>query len=192
MAKLTVKTPEIVTLDYRQERGDPDYGTCMWATFRLDTERYEMMIMSDCGNYSYGWCPTPNSESFLHLMGRLDDGYLLDKLSSRTTVDREATFAAVKEYISEWCAEEDDDRLPDMDDVEVACQNYSEESIYSALLTVFDCTAMSNCDQYDLLCCIEKDYPSSAKKVVDVFMRYIKPKCREMDVGKIVLGGDRR
>lgn len=189
MAKLTVKTPEIITLDFRQERGDQDYGTCMWATFRLDTERYEMMIMSDCGNYSYSWHPTPNSESFLHLISRLDEGYLLDKLSSRTVVDGDETFAAVKEYISEWCDEDDEDRLPDMDDVKAACQNYTEDGVYQALLTEFAYTSMSSCDQYDLLCCIEKDYPTNAKKIVEVFMRYIRPKCRELDEAE---GGDSR
>lgn len=181
MAKLTIKTPEIVTLDFRQERGDPDYGTCMWATFRFDTDRYEMMIMSDCGNYSYGWYPTPDRESFLHLMSRLDEGYLLDKLSDRTVVDGAATFAAIKEYISDWCDEDDVDKLPDMEDVENACYGYTEASVFNALLTEFDCTAMSNCNQYDLLSCIKQDFPANAEKIVEVFMQYIRPKCRELD-----------
>ena len=83
MAKVSTRTPPLISLYFCQERGDPDYGSCLWAVFNFDLERYELSITSDCGNYAYGWVPTHKSESFMHLMARLDSGYLLDKLASR-------------------------------------------------------------------------------------------------------------
>lgn len=65
---VTIEKPEIITLLYHQEKADEDYGSCLWARFYLDTKNYTMSIESDCGKYSYGWYPTPDSESFLHLL----------------------------------------------------------------------------------------------------------------------------
>lgn len=81
MAKVSTRTPPLISLYFCQERGDPDYGSCLWAVFNFDLERYELSITSDCGNYAYGWVPTHKSESFMHLMARLDSGYLLDMLT---------------------------------------------------------------------------------------------------------------
>ena len=99
MAKVSTRTPPLISLYFCQERGDPDYGSCLWAVFNFDLERYELSITSDCGNYAYGWVPTHKSESFMHLMARLDSGYLLDKLASPCVINEEATFEAVKELI---------------------------------------------------------------------------------------------
>ena len=96
MAKVSTRTPPRISLYFCQERGDPDYGSCLWAVFNFDLERYELSITSDCGNYAYGWVPTHKSESFMHLMARLDSGYLLDKLASPCVINEEATFEAVK------------------------------------------------------------------------------------------------
>lgn len=45
MAKTAFKQPNILTIEFRQERGDPDYGSCLWANFNFDLERYELTIM---------------------------------------------------------------------------------------------------------------------------------------------------
>ena len=100
---VTVEKPKIITLLYRQEKSDSDYGSCLWARFYLDTQNYTMSIESDCGNYSYGWYPTPDSESFLHLLCRMDGGYLRDKLAERTIVDGDATWNALKDMIECEC-----------------------------------------------------------------------------------------
>lgn len=55
MAKVSTRTPPLISLYFCQERGDPDYGSCLWAVFNFDLERYELSITSDCGNYAYGW-----------------------------------------------------------------------------------------------------------------------------------------
>lgn len=54
MAKVSTRTPPLISLYFCQERGDPDYGSCLWAVFNFDLERYELSITSDCGNYAYG------------------------------------------------------------------------------------------------------------------------------------------
>ena len=183
MAKLLKKDPHIIELEYRQEKGDPDYGSCMWAVFLFDIERYDMLIMSDCGNYSYGWVPTPESESFLHLMDRLDDEYILEKLSSQTVIDVESTKKAVMEYIEDL-ADAFSVQLKEEDvcNLENACYQSDErdilDEIHGALLyTDLD----GKTDDYDLLCCIEKDYPAGAKKIVEVIMQYVNPKLRELE-----------
>lgn len=66
MAKVSTRTPPLISLYFCQERGDPDYGSCLWAVFNFDLERYELSITSDCGNYAYGWVPTHKSESFMN------------------------------------------------------------------------------------------------------------------------------
>ena len=183
MAKLLKKDPHIIELEYRQEKGDPDYGSCMWAVFLFDIERYDMLIMSDCGNYSYGWVPTPESESFIHLMDRLDDEYILEKLSSQTVIDVESTKKAVMEYIEDL-ADAFSVQLKEEDvcNLENACYQSDErdilDEIHGALLyTDLD----GKTDDYDLLCCIEKDYPAGAKKIVEVIMQYVIPKLRELE-----------
>ena len=83
-------------LEYRQDRDDPDYGSCLWARFYFNLEKYELNILSDCGNYAYKWMETPDSESFLELMARISDGYLLGKLCGSPS---EFDFDATKENL---------------------------------------------------------------------------------------------
>ena len=52
---IAVEKPEIITISYRQERGDKDYGSCLWARFNFDLKHYSMTIESDCGNYCARW-----------------------------------------------------------------------------------------------------------------------------------------
>ena len=85
--KVTIEKPEIITLLFKQEKSDEDYGSCLWARFYIDIKNYTLSIESDCGNYVYGWVPTPNSESFLHLLSRLNEDYLLSKISDATVID---------------------------------------------------------------------------------------------------------
>ena len=101
MATVKVTEPKMITIEYRQEKGDEDYGTCMWARFNLDLINYTMFIESDCGTYGYGWYPTPDRESFLKLCSRFSEGYLIEKLSSQTVVDNDATWEQLQNLIDE-------------------------------------------------------------------------------------------
>lgn len=184
MAKVSTRTPPLISLYFCQERGDPDYGSCLWAVFNFDLERYELSITSDCGNYAYGWVPTHKSESFMHLMARLDSGYLLDKLASPCVINEEATFEAVKELMEAWGVDfsETDrwgDPVFDMDEIKDCCYQSNERDVHDALERKFEGTSMETCDDYDLWSCIQKNFTTNAKKIVQVFMDYIQPKCKE-------------
>lgn len=184
MAKVSTRTPPLISLYFCQERGDPDYGSCLWAVFNFDLERYELSITSDCGNYAYGWVPTHKSESFMHLMARLDSGYLLDNLASPCVINEEATFEAVKELMEAWGVDfsETDrwgDPVFDMDEIKDCCYQSNERDVHDALERKFEGTSMETCDDYDLWSCIQKDFTTNAKKIVQVFMDYIQPKCKE-------------
>ena len=96
MAKVDIISPRILTIEFRQEKTDADYGSCLWARFLFDLDNYDLHITSDCGEYAHGWIPTPERESFLKLMSRVNGDYLLGKISDDTVVDGDATFANVK------------------------------------------------------------------------------------------------
>lgn len=101
MAIVEIKEPAIKVIEFRQERSDEDYGSCMWARFYFDIENYNLNIESDCGTYGYGWVPTPQTESFLKLCSRFNSGYLLDKLSERNVIDVEKTFENFKNMLTD-------------------------------------------------------------------------------------------
>jgi len=192
MAILNIKTPNIMTMEFKEEKTDPDYGRCAWAVFYFDLDRYTLMIESDCGNYTYGWHPTPNFESFLHLMGRLDEEYLLDKLSVRTVVDTETTWKAVQKYLKSVEADlidlnseddEDDHKLTEDDWIAIhdACRENTGDSCFRELRDALEYTPLDEVFfDSELIECISYTYPARAKSIVHIFMEYICPKCREL------------
>lgn len=93
-------------LEYRQDKADTDYGSCLYARFYFNLDKYELNIISDVGNYAYQWVATPEHESFLELMARITDDYLLGKLCGSPKVfDYEATKAHFYD-----CADDEDDK----------------------------------------------------------------------------------
>lgn len=183
MAVVTKRVPQLVSFSFHQEKDDADYGSCLWAIFNFDLERYELTITSDCGSYAYGWVPTPHAESLMHLMARLDSGYLLDKLSSPCIVDTEGTFASVKQLMDSYgvdLSEKDrwGDPIFDLEEIRCCCDQNTEREVHDALVKQFRGTPMEDCDDYDLWCCIEMTFTANAKKIVQVFMNYIQPKCK--------------
>lgn len=195
MAILRETTPNVVTLEFRQERGvDPDYGSCTWATFALDKDAYSLTILSDCGNYAYKWIPTPKSESFLHLMARVDAGYLLDKISARSTIDDRATYGAILKLIRGQGVDPDEtngdgDPVIDLDELREACGRDTDSDLVSAVREVFEDTPMEDVDDYDLWCAIEKDFTLNARKIAEIFAKYVAPKCAELDARDAAASG---
>ena len=181
MAKVEVKTPPIITLEFRQEKGDKDYGSCMWARFVIDTENYDMHITSDCGNYGYGWIPTPEAESFLKLLSRMDSEYLLDKIATRETVDTEETYENIK-FLLEQCADEElEDVDVDLEEIETACGYKSIRDVADAVRSVIKYTALNeHIEDYELYENISMTYSASQKKIGEVFREHIQPKIKEL------------
>lgn len=185
--KVTVEKPEVITLLYKQEKTDHDYGTCLWARFYLDLKNYTLAVESDCGNFTYGWVPTPNSETFLQLLARMGEDYLLSKISNKSVIDGDATAEEMQElvkefsecehiYLSNW----------DMEQIADACYHHSDERdlVEAELDTVvsFDLRKALESDTYYLYSAVAKDYPAGAKKIVEVFANYIKPVLKTLEV----------
>lgn len=161
---------DILVLEYRQDKSDDDYGTCLWARFYFNLDRYELFITSDCGEYGYKWVETPKSESFLELMARCDKWYVLNKLYGNEDVfNYEDTKTKFYEYFGE--DEADKEKLDEIfDDVEL----YGEPESSEAFLRVFEDNNDGDfCDVWKY-CCF--DYPANALKIVSVFDEYIRTK----------------
>lgn len=182
--KTELITPRLVTIKLTQEKDDPDYGSCLWARFMFDLDRYSMQIMSDCGNYAYAWSPTPDIESFLHLVGRMESDYLLEKISNQTVVDTDTTYKAVIHYLEELkdYKEIDEENSYDPDDIHSACNAYTERDCVESLMRELDATSyFQNYDYEDLAYCVQTEYPADARKIGEIFEKYIKPLARKMD-----------
>ena len=177
---VTVETPKIITLLFRQERSDPDYGSCLWARFYLDTNNYTMSIVSDCGNYAYGWHPTPNTESFLHLLCRMDYGYLCEKLACRTVVNGEETHEALRDLI-ECEAEDLEDDI--WDELEAACfHKRNADEVYFSVIHALECTPLrDSIDVGSIYGCVVMDFHANVKKIVSLFLSVIVPALRQME-----------
>ena len=183
MAKTGIVASNIVTIGFHQEKEDKDYGSCLWAQFHFDLNNYDLMITSDCGNYANCWTPTPKSESFLHLMSRVSDDYLLNKLSNRSEIDEEETFRAMWEYMKEL-AEESDSNLDeeDMENLKLCCYGPTVRDVVDEVENWLDTNygMKQNLSTEYLYDCIRMDYPAGAKKIVSVFAEHIQPKIKEL------------
>lgn len=176
--KVSIEQPRVVQLMYQQEKGDPDYGSCMWARFYLDLENYTMSIESDCGNYVHGWVPTPKSESFLQLLARMDKDYLLDKISSESVVDGDATWEAIEAVMVDAAYYEGEELdFSTWEAIKAACRERNDDrEIVDALKDALLPTDLfEKLDYEQTYGSIVHDYPASAKKIVEVFDTCIRP-----------------
>ena len=186
MATVKIEQPEMITVSFRQERGDKDYGSCLWARFNFDTKHYHLSIESDCGTYSNGWVPTPNHETFLHLCARFDEGYLLEKLDNRSVVDGKATFKSLMEHLEDYdCIAYEELTVRQLEYLENACCcNRTDRDCLDSIMNELDDTGFSgSCSVYDIACCIETTYPEGTKKIVQIFKDYIQPELRKLEEG---------
>lgn len=176
--KVSIEQPRVVQLMYQQEKGDPDYGSCMWARFYLDLKNYTISIESDCGNYVYGWVPTPKSESFLQLLARMDKDYLLDKISSESVVDGDATWEAIEAVMVDAAYYEGEELdFSTWEAIKAACRERNDDrEIVDALKDALLPTDLfEKLDYEQTYGSIVHDYPASAKKIVEVFDTCIRP-----------------
>ena len=188
--KIEVEKPNIVRISYHQEQGDPHYGSCMWAYYDFDLDKYMLNIQSDCGEAAYRWVATPKTESFLHLMARINDDYLINKLFDETSVDIDATLAEVREWLG---IGEDEDYQLDLSDDE----REEREEALKELKELFDEwggnvspeTAGHILEEWnydhdlELDCVWERvvtDFEAGEKRIVKIFADYVQPKIREL------------
>ena len=183
--KVTREKPEILRFIYRQEPGDPHYGSCLWAVFDLDPGRGMLNIQSDCGNYAYRW--PERGENFLRLLaGNMTDGYLLEKLCGKPKeFDAEVTLAEVREYLqdAEYFKDEDSNRLKKeraIKDLKDELSQYDLEDEPGIAEFIVDNWNSDNNMEID--CAWElvvKKYGTWQKRIVKIFKEYIVPEIRK-------------
>lgn len=177
---MTVKeiNSELLILEYRQNRDDEDYGSCLWARFYFNLDKYELMIMSDCGEYGYGWYPASKHESFLELMARIGEDYLLGKLCGNP---KEFDYEATKEHFYEYTDEPEDKAK--LDEIFEEIESEYEPESGETFLRMFD---ELNVDEHNhAIFCDTWEYPVyvytlQQKRIVQIFKDCIQPKIREM------------
>jgi len=166
--------PRVITYALEAESYDEGWQ-CMWAKFIFDCDSGQLNINSDAGDYSYRWGYNQN-EDFMHLMTRVEKGYLLNKISDRSVFNfkksQKAMIKAVKEKAIPygWCktGKEVARLVADIKDIEYGC---SEETFFRTVDSIL------NIDYEDIE--IIKEYPHGAKVVVDIFEKYVQPKIKE-------------
>ena len=95
----------------------------------------------------------------------------------------EATFAAVKELIDESDYEDEYDRdAPDMDEIHAICECFGRDDVHRSLLSVIKGSdiLVDGDYEYALYECIEMEYPAGARKIVDIFEKWVQPKIKDL------------
>lgn len=169
--------PKIQTFRLTMEPTDEEYGQCMWAKFILDFDAWRLTINSDAGDYTYGWGNNDKHDNFTSLMARVNEGYLLNKMSSRSEFFIDKSKAEIIETIeldgweyygikSEEQWQEIRQEILDID----GC--YSEEMYF---LEVNKIVPEIDFESIRLV----KDYPHGAYVAIDLFIKYIQPIMKE-------------
>jgi hypothetical protein len=177
-------TPNIRQFQYKLEACDDNYGTCLWARITLDCDNYTILAESDCGHYAYSWKATPDYESFIHLLCRLDKSYLLDKLSARYVFELAQSKKETIRNVLDCGYELPEDDIQSINDLDC----YSEESFYNECDEILRFSNAKINDRFELISCVKK-YPVSAISFVNVFCDVLQPVLREEERMKQKNGG---
>ena len=49
--KIKVEKPNIVRISYYQEQDDPHYGSCLWAYYDFDLDKYQAEMISEAEGF---------------------------------------------------------------------------------------------------------------------------------------------
>lgn len=178
-------TPNILCLEYRQEKDDKDYGSCLWARFVFNLDRYELLISSDCGSYGCKWYETPDTESFLELIIRVNkDCMFINLYGSPDVFDYEASKANIYEELvfeGSTLTKELLDEIFTQIESDYGDYLYDAHSFMDAFKRI-DNEYYENSfeDDYpNVYGALEFSYPANVLKIVDIFENCIKPVLKE-------------
>lgn len=164
-------TPNVKQIYITQEKTDEDYGSCLWCKITFDLDSYTLLAESDCGNYTYGWTPTPKTESFIDLMCRIGKHYLLNKISDETEFDIEEskrkTIANLDDYLFQ-CVSEYQECINRINEI----GNCEDELFYRECDDILGDYEI--CDSFEIIEII-KNYPTRAIRFVDIFKNIVQP-----------------
>lgn len=168
--------PKVITYRLTPNMSDEEYHMCIWARYIFDCDNGRMNINSDAGDYSYGWGYNEH-EDFMHLMSRVNSGYLLNKISDRTVFNidksKSHTITNVQKYGIDYFGIKDQKQLESViEEINNIDDGASEETF---LREVDDIVPEIDWDSIELV----KEYPCGAVTVVDLFIKYLQPKIKE-------------
>lgn len=174
--KIEKINPKVITYKLVPDRGDSEYFSCMWARYIFDCDNGRLNINSDAGDYSYGWGHNDH-EDFMHLMSRVDSGYLLNKISDRTVfnIDKSKahTVTNVQKYGIDYFGIKDQKQLESIvEEINDIDDGASEETF---LREVDNIVPKIDWDSIEIV----KEYPCGAVAVVNLFIKYLQPKIKE-------------
>lgn len=175
---MEIKKIEPRTYTYRlvPNKDDEEYMSCMWARFIFDCDNGRLNINSDAGDYSYEWGYSEH-EDFMHLMGRINKYYLLEKISSRSVflldASKKQTIKTVEdngwECYGVESAEDWEEIKQDILDIDSCASGEIFFRIIDDIMPYIDWESII----------IEKDYPYGAKVVAELFEKYLQPRIKE-------------
>lgn len=159
---------------------DSDKVYCSWMDIKLDLDKYELQIMGDCGNYNHRWTATPDSESFVELLIRIngDVDYLLSKISAKNKFKCDES---IKETVDCILSNLDCERFDEnvikeiVEDISNIDDSSSEESFYREAMAILELHNVN--DSFDLIISVN-DYPQSAINTIDIFCNQFIPYLR--------------
>lgn len=173
--EITKINPRIYTYNLKASKDDEIYSLCFWARFTFDCDAGILTINSDAGDYSYRWGYNEH-EDFMHLMSRIDKYYLVNKISNRNIFLLEKSKKGTIENIEtngfeeygikaekEW-----EDIKNEILDIDTWDEHYFYESVKSIVPDI---------DWESIY--IEKDYPSGANIIVEIFDKYLQPEIKK-------------
>ena len=168
--------PRTITYRLTPDKGDEEYRSCMWARYIFDCDNGRLNINSDAGDYSYGWGHNVHEE-FMHLMSRVDQGYLLNKLSSLSEFDigksKAGTIRNIKEYGEDYLGIRYGKQLESViEEISGIDNGASEETFIREVSEI-----VPDIDWEDIE--IVKEYPYGAEVVVEMFIKYLQPEIKK-------------
>lgn len=182
--KVTREKPEILRFIYRQETGDPHYGSCLWAIFDIDPGRGMLNIQGDCGDYAHRW--PERGTDFLELLAGLHEDYLLGKLCGKPCeFDSEATISMVEEYLEDAEYYEDEKlnrkkikRAIDRLKATLSGYDLSDEPGIAEFI-VDEWNSDNNMEIDCAWELVHRDYSAHQKRTVNIFIEHIEPEIRK-------------
>ena len=168
---VTIKNPNMVHLEYKHLEGDVPHGGCRVARFSFNLDRYELSIISDCGEYGHKWIETPDTETFMELMSRINKDYFIRAVHGHEDI---FDFEATRDSFLAWAKDEYDwqeryDELVDFFKDTCTCPDDPRDFV--------DAVARSfpEFDAYEIWGFITKVYSPNILALADVFEAEIQP-----------------
>lgn len=169
--------PRTYTYELCPEKSDKEFSSCMWARFIFDCDNGRLNINSDAGDYTYAWGHSEN-EDFMHLMSRVGEDYLLNKLSDRSVFLLEESQKELIESIETYWYDfgfETEAEWKECKQELLELSSFDAGNEYAFFNRVQEIIPDIDSDSIY----IEMDYPYQAKLIVNWFIKYLQPKIKE-------------